>query len=297
MRIARSWLWRAAVLAVAVAAAIGMRYRTPAVQVSVARRGPIAEWVEATGKARIGERHVVSAPVAGALQRVALRPGEGTCRGDVVARVLPLDGAPGGADVGAGVAVTAPADGVVLRVFGGSAAPVHPGAPVLELGHPLDLEVALELPTAAALRVRRGARVEVGGHGGDEPLDGVVRWVEPSAFTAVGAGGVAEQRVLAIVDPAGEREAWAALGDGWAVEGRVLVRERRDALKVPASAVLRDRGWTAYVVEDGRARRRAVRVGAMGDREVEIVAGIDEGERVVSSPPATLADGARVRAR
>jgi multidrug efflux pump subunit AcrA (membrane-fusion protein) len=48
-----------------------------------------------------------------------------------------------------------------------------------------------------------------------------------------------------------------------------------------------------YVVEDGRARLRWVRLGRQDDDGVEVLAGLWPGERVVAGPGA-LTDGARV---
>jgi HlyD family secretion protein len=380
-------------VAAAAAVAAALARRGPAVEVRAVVRGDVEEWLDATGKARVRERHVVTSPVAGALERVAVHAGDRLDSGDVVARVLPLMAAPldartraelvarvaaaraaereaaaelrrsriaeedaaralararalaggdalaardleaaeataGGAVEQAGaaraeverargerlalqaqleapagatsrgdVALTAPVSGVVLRVFQESPGPVQPGLAIVEVGDPRDLEVALELLTDQASRVCVGARVRLAAWGGETPLEGVVRRVEPSAFTKVSALGVEEQRVLVLVDPAGPREAWAPLGDGWRVEGRVLAGERRGALVVPASSVFRDRAWAVFVVEGGRARRREVRLGAASGDEVEVVEGVSEGERVVLSPSSEIADGGRVRVR
>ena len=62
--------------------------------------------------------------------------------------------------------------------------------------------------------------------------------------------------------------------------------------RLPADAV---QASTVFVVEDNRARRRQVEVGIRGTREVEILSGLGEGERVASPAPPSLADGGRVR--
>jgi HlyD family secretion protein len=49
------------------------------------------------------------------------------------------------------------------------------------------------------------------------------------------------------------------------------------------------------VVQDGRARRRAVRLGIRGDSRVEVLEGLREGELVLAAGALALADGARVR--
>ena len=68
---------------------------------------------------------------------------------------------------------------------------------------------------------------------------------------------------------------------------------QRSVIRIPGGAV---RDGAVFVVEDGKAVRRAVTVekgGAGG--EVEVLTGLIGGEDLIVSPPATLADGQRVR--
>jgi hypothetical protein len=53
----------------------------------------------------------------------------------------------------------------------------------------------------------------------------------------------------------------------------------------------------AFVVTSGVVDRRAVRVGGVDGDRIEVVAGLNAGERVVVSPPPALAAGARVVAQ
>ena len=72
----------------------------------------------------------------------------------------------------------------------------------------------------------------------------------------------------------------------------------RARLLVPKTAVRSDNGTSVvFVVRGERAERRAVRVGAADGERVEVISGINAGERVVVEGPATLADGARVKER
>jgi multidrug efflux system membrane fusion protein len=52
-----------------------------------------------------------------------------------------------------------------------------------------------------------------------------------------------------------------------------------------------------FVVREDTVERRAVRVGAADGERVEVLSGINAGERVVVDGPPTLADGARVKER
>jgi RND family efflux transporter MFP subunit len=63
----------------------------------------------------------------------------------------------------------------------------------------------------------------------------------------------------------------------------------------PKAAVRTDDGRdVVFVVKDGRAERRAVKVGTTEGDQVEILSGLTAGERVVVEGPATIGDGARV---
>jgi cobalt-zinc-cadmium efflux system membrane fusion protein len=77
---------------------------------------------------------------------------------------------------------------------------------------------------------------------------------------------------------------------------RVIFRgASRRALLVPANAV-RQHGQVAsvYVVQEGVARLRLIQLGASFPKGVEVLAGLDVGESVVTSPGAGVVDGARV---
>ena len=73
---------------------------------------------------------------------------------------------------------------------------------------------------------------------------------------------------------------------------------QRARLLVPKTAVRTEGNASIlFVVRDERVERRAVKVGAEDGDRVEIVSGVNAGERVVVDGPATLADGARVKER
>ncbi|MCC6624803.1 MAG: HlyD family efflux transporter periplasmic adaptor subunit [Deltaproteobacteria bacterium] len=60
------------------------------IEVATVARGPLAVTVDEDGRARVEDRHVIAAPLAGALARIELRPGDAVDVDAVVARVAPL---------------------------------------------------------------------------------------------------------------------------------------------------------------------------------------------------------------
>jgi HlyD family secretion protein len=69
---------------------IVMRPSPVAVDLGRVTRGPLIETVDADGRTRIHDRYVVTAPVAGRLERVTVRPGDAIAAGRIVARLTPL---------------------------------------------------------------------------------------------------------------------------------------------------------------------------------------------------------------
>ena len=356
-------------------------------------RGPLVVLIEEEGQTRVRDRYVVSAPVAGRVERIDLEPGDQVTRGQAVARVraeaAPLldartraeaqaalesaratlgraqaeerraeaalsqaqreaarlrdlaasrvvsaqelevkeaEGrtaeqtaraatfavraatsevqraaarvAPPSAAPGRVMTVVSPADGVVLKRMRESEAVVPAGDPLLEIGNPAALEIVADLLSTDAVRVRPGARTMIEEWGGHKTLDARVRRVEPAGFTKISALGVEEQRVNVILDFTDPNEAWAALGDAYRVEVRIVEWEAHDVLKVPTSALFRDGpDWAVYVVQDGRVHRTHMTLGHQTGQEAEVVGGVGESTRVVLHPADSLSDGARVRVR
>jgi HlyD family secretion protein len=192
--------------------------------------------------------------------------------------------------------VRAPASGRVLRVFEESARVVTAGMPLLEIGDPTDLEVVVEVLSRDGAAMRPGTRVELEQWGGSDPLEARVRLVEPAAFTKVSALGVEEQRVNLVADLLTPSERRRNLGDNFRVEARVIMWETNQALKIPSGAVFR-RGsdWAAFVVEEGRARLRPVKVGRSSGAEMQVLDGLKEDDEVILYPGERIVDGMRVR--
>ena len=191
--------------------------------------------------------------------------------------------------------VTSPVNGSVLKVMQKSEAPVALGSPLLEVADARSLEAVVDVLSQDAVSIRPGMRAVVELGQGVASVPALVRLVEPAAFTKISALGVEEQRVNVILDFAGPLDNVWTLGDAFRVEAHIVTHREERAVTVPVGALFRDgEGWAVFVVEDGRAAKRAVTVPRRNGIEALVQEGVKPGERVVVYPSDALRDGTKV---
>jgi HlyD family secretion protein len=195
------------------------------------------------------------------------------------------------------VIINSPINGMVLKVTHRSEGVVREGVPIIEIGDPNALEVVVDVLSADAVRITQGTPVFFHRWGGESPLEGRVRVVEPAGFTKISALGVEEQRVLVISDIISSQDIWGRLGDGYRVEASFVIWEG-DVLQTPANSLFRvDGDWAVFVMEGGDAHRRMVKIDHRNGLMAEIVSGLSEGEEVITHPDSSIEDGTPVRLR
>jgi len=191
------------------------------------------------------------------------------------------------------ISLRSPAAGSVLRILEKSERVVQAGSPVVVLGDPAKIEIVTDVLTTDAVNIKTGAAAFLDGWGGDRRLRARVRLVEPAGFTKISALGVEEKRVNVIADFVDTPD---GLRDGYRVETHIVTWENTDVLKIPGSATFRDRdGWSVFVLDQGRARRRTIQIGHRNQTEAEILGGVSAGQEVVLHPSNQLREGVRIR--
>lgn len=195
------------------------------------------------------------------------------------------------------VRVLAPASGRVLKIVQDSEAVLPPGAPLVDVGNPLDLEIVADLLSTDAVQIKVGAPVRIDGWGG-QPIRGKVARVDPAGFLKVSALGIEEQRVRVTIDFVDPPAAWSQLGHDYRVVVHVTTWSAPDVLTVPASALFRQGDqWVVFADGNGHARKTAVRIGHRNNRVAEVIYGLGAEDRVVLHPSDRIADGSRVARR
>jgi HlyD family secretion protein len=196
------------------------------------------------------------------------------------------------------VTIWAPVDGRILKILHKSEGVVSAGEPLVEIGDPADLEIVADLLSSDAVKVEQGQQVIIDNWGGDKPLEGVVRRVEPFGFTKVSALGIEEQRVNVIIDFTSPKEAWSRIAHGYQVDVRIVLWRGSEVLKLPLTALFRESDkWAVFVEHGGKASKRHVTLDRRTGLEAEILSGLSAGETVVVHPGDKIAEGVEIEAR
>lgn len=180
--------------------------------------------------------------------------------------------------------IVAPMDGVVLRRDGEIGEIAESGQILFRIGVPKPLQVVAEVNEEDIPRVALGQVVLFRTDAfPDRRLEGKVREITPMGDVAAKTYRVK----IALPDD-------TPLKPGMSVEANIITREQSNALLIPTEAV---QGTVVYVLNGDRVHKREVKVGIRGARSVEILSGLDEGDRVVAPASAGLADGVAVRVK
>jgi RND family efflux transporter MFP subunit len=182
-----------------------------------------------------------------------------------------------------GATVRAPFDGVVVRVHADPGADLSPGAPLADLRSSAGLEVVADVPEGDLARLATSALSVQVEDGSWRParlarLEGMTNWRTRSRTAHLTFDGDADPGAYARL-AIGARSNTA--GDG----------------SVPAaSLVTRGALSGVFVIEASQARLRWLKLGRVRGARVEVLAGLEPGERFALAPE-SLADGAAVEIR
>ena len=174
--------------------------------------------------------------------------------------------------------IRAPFGGTVTRRLAEAGSRVGADGELLTLVDTSVLEAKVLVATRDVPRVALGqtAELEIDGLGG-QIVKGTVDRISPVAEDGT--------RFVAVYLRLANRD--GRLWGGMFASGSILLREKSDALVVPAIALRKDEtGYHVLKVQDGHLRRQTVTVGARwnGGNLIEIAAGLKDGETILTAP-------------
>lgn len=162
---------------------------------------------------------------------------------------------------------------------------VQPGTPICRIEDPTRLRFDMHVAETLANKISLDQRFRVLIESGGIDIEGTVAEISPAADTG-------SRTFLIKLDLPAEKSLLAGQF------GRAfLPRTTRSSVIIPQSAVLQ-RGQLSYaaVVDDeDTAHLRIVRTGAREGTGIEILAGLEQGERILAEIPANFAGGTRIK--
>jgi HlyD family secretion protein len=168
------------------------------------------------------------------------------------------------------LALRSPVSGQIGQLLTAERASVAKDAPLLTVIDLSALELELKVPESFARELAIGMPAQITGGG---TWAGKVSSVSPEVVS----GQVSARVKFADGTPDGLRQ-------NQRLSVRILLDERKDVLTLTrGSFVDQDGGRFAYVVHDGLAERKPIKLGAIGIDKVEVLEGLQTGDQVVVS--------------
>lgn len=155
-------------------------------------------------------------------------------------------------------------------------------------------KLELKISQYDAVSIKEGQRADIKIKGLDKTYKGIVTKIGESATIEI-SGTNKETMVLVEVTLDNTDEQIKA---GYEAEAEIVLLEKENTIAVNFEAVQTDEEGKKYVfvLENDTAKKRIVEIGMETDFEIEIISGLNEGEKYIPSPPAGLQDGEMVKA-
>jgi len=177
--------------------------------------------------------------------------------------------------------IVAPSTGVVSDVPIAVGSLVSPQSPIATLISPdLEVDVSVEESQVALFKENQQATITV--NGADQPIDGRVFLVSPSADAKT-------RKFTVKVEPAVPD---SPLRAGMSATVKIQTGEQRNAVLVPKGAVIQKNGQQIiFLDQSGRAKMVTVQTGLSDDKNIQVTKGVAAGDMVILPGSIDLADG------
>jgi len=186
--------------------------------------------------------------------------------------------------------IRAPRDGVLITRNVERGNVVQPGVALLVLAPAGETQILVEIDETnlGLMLVGETATVSADAYP-KQSFQAKLFYINPSVDPAKGSVEVK----LAVPNPP------AYLTQDMTVSAEIEVARRPQAIAVGTDSIHELTGAKPWVlaVQNGRAVKRTITVGAIGDATTEVTSGLSQGDTVVHGTGAGIADGARVRPR
>lgn len=252
------------------------------VRTALVTSGALSSHIDLSGDVEASVSVDVYPDTAGKLTEILVEPGSPVRAGEILGWVDPARPGMNYAASPVKAAIT----GTVTAVNADPGATVSPQMPLFRLGNIDELVVTTQVPERFLYLVEQGQRAEISttaapGRSFQARVTSLSPVVNPTTRTL--------QVKLSLTEA-------SPVKAGMFVGIRLITSTEKDALMIPEKALVRRNGETfVYRVQGDTVEKVAVAIGLESSGAVEIVAGLEKGDRVVTEGASLLSPGSRVK--
>ena len=190
--------------------------------------------------------------------------------------------------------ITSPLQGTVMSRSVEVGSYLQPGTQVMEIGDREALYLESDVMVAEIGKVKVGAAVEISHKDlGIVGVKGSIRKIHPQAFSKVSDLGIEQKRIKVEIDI---EDAIPGLRPGYDLDVKIITNSREAVLLIPEKAIFQKNGKDyVFINENNTARLKEIQKGIESKKQVEVVAGLQEGEEVILSPSDNLEEGIPIK--
>lgn len=189
--------------------------------------------------------------------------------------------------------IASPIEGTIMLKNIEKGSYLQPGMQLFEIGSPDNHYIEADILVSDIANVNEGDKVLISHQNLGIELTGTVRKIHPQAFSKISDLGIEQKRIKVEIEIQGRE---ANLRPGYDLDIKIVTEERDKTLIIPENALFQQENqYYVYVKENNRAVLREVQTGIESQKQVEIISGLMEGERLILSSDEELKDGAKIK--
>jgi len=190
--------------------------------------------------------------------------------------------------------VLASIDGIIIEKLVDENSIGTTGTAAFLIGDIKSLELEGNILSDDIYKVQIGDEVEVSGKAmGDSTVKGKVVKIAPEAKNITSSLGVNQKRVQVTIEISDDAN---LLKPGYDLDIKVITGTKSDTLVIPDSSVFDYKGNSCvFVVDNGKAVIRQIKKGIESEKTIEVVDGLNEGDRIIIKPDNNTTEGMKIK--
>ncbi|HQN64987.1 MAG TPA: efflux RND transporter periplasmic adaptor subunit [Methylophilus sp.] len=181
--------------------------------------------------------------------------------------------------------IYAPNEGIVERKIVDSGEYVRAGDPILQIIGNQKLRAHIPVPENIAAQIRPGQPVRLTTPTSSSGVTTKVKEIKPLVLS--------DSRSVDVIADIDNQPDWQA---GASVNAQIVLSKKEGVITVPEqSVVLRPAGEVVYVIQNNVAEQKIVKTGAEKNGLIEILSGLQDGQKIAVDGAAYLTDKAQVK--